>query len=425
MHSHDTNLVKVVLVGKTEVGKTSLNQRFIREEFNHYYQKTLGLKFKTKIAEIDASRLIKFHLWEKGEDENSSQIHSVLYNEAHAVVICCDLTSRDSFNGLIADLEETASYAPKAFVYLVGTKTDLRDQHQVTEKELRALAEQHERKCYCMFTSAATGAGVKELFFDIAFKSLHGIYLQYMQAFEQTKRQTIELNRAFSLRTNRDIIDELQKLSDFIDNLKVVIETYEVTQDHIAKYRKLVSGYQGSGISAENLQGIKNQRRLIDHALNTLQYNLIALDRSLMSGWQRLIDIVAIFIGTIVGAIGAGLGGFFVGTVSPAGPYAGGVIGAGIFGTAGALLGKKVAHQLVTKGIFAYNHNQTIKNQLPNQEISIANAAGKDTSIHQQLSCFSVSINESLSRSRMTANDIEMRNKTLDNQLSTLHKLTR
>jgi small GTP-binding protein len=58
------DLVKVVLIGESNTGKTSLLLRFIQNSFDHNYQCTIGFDFKVKTLQIDHGAQLKIQAWD-------------------------------------------------------------------------------------------------------------------------------------------------------------------------------------------------------------------------------------------------------------------------------------------------------------------------------------------------------------------------
>lgn len=105
------HLFKVVLVGNTTVGKTSLVQKFTQSIFSIDQQGTIGVDFWLKTLEVD-NDLVKLHIWDTAGQERFRSITRSYYRNAHAVVFVYDLTSSRSFQSIpewIADVESLSN----------------------------------------------------------------------------------------------------------------------------------------------------------------------------------------------------------------------------------------------------------------------------------------------------------------------------
>ena len=89
------HLVKILLVGDSGVGKSSLLARFISDSFDEQGP-TVGVDFKLKHVDVDGTRL-KLTVWDTAGQERFRTLTSSYYRGAHGVVFVYDVTSRESF----------------------------------------------------------------------------------------------------------------------------------------------------------------------------------------------------------------------------------------------------------------------------------------------------------------------------------------
>ena len=78
------HLVKILLVGDSGVGKSSLVQRFVHDTFEEV-SPTVGVDFKLKYVDIDGKRL-KLTVWDTAGQERFRTLTSSYYRGAHGVV---------------------------------------------------------------------------------------------------------------------------------------------------------------------------------------------------------------------------------------------------------------------------------------------------------------------------------------------------
>lgn len=126
-----TILAKVILVGDSTVGKTSLFNRFISNIFTESTQSTeMPQSFLTTVELPE--RAIRLSLWDTAGQERYRSTCRMYYREALGALVCFDFTSAKSFVNVsvwLRDLKEHASADIK--VVLVGTKWDLEDRDTV------------------------------------------------------------------------------------------------------------------------------------------------------------------------------------------------------------------------------------------------------------------------------------------------------
>lgn len=163
---------KVILCGEFGVGKSSLFRRFATNCFvpNSDRSSTLGLDHFDKVFNVHG-RNVKLQLWDTGGMERVASITSSYYKFAEAAILVFSFDCPDSFNILSQHLLDIVTYAESAKIFLCGNKTDLVTQksEQVTDADIEAFCEQcHNLISGIYKTSCKTGAGIEEMFTDIA-----------------------------------------------------------------------------------------------------------------------------------------------------------------------------------------------------------------------------------------------------------------
>ena len=157
---------KLVLLGDSAVGKSSLVLRFVRGQFFEYQESTIGAAFLTQTVALNDTT-VKFEIWDTAGQERYHSLAPMYYRGAAAAVVVYDLTSQDSFARAQAWLRELQQQDnPNLVMALAGNKADLADQRQVAEAEARAYAEQNGLLFF--ETSAKTAANVEAVFNEIA-----------------------------------------------------------------------------------------------------------------------------------------------------------------------------------------------------------------------------------------------------------------
>jgi small GTP-binding protein len=151
--------VKVVVIGDSHTGKTSLLNRLVHGSFSPATQSTLGVDFMVKQITVDGSS-IELQLWDTAGQEVFRSITRIYYRGAAGALIVYDLTIPSTFEsveGWYREIREAAG--EKVAVVLIGNKSDL-VQCEITEDKGEAFAKRHAIQYFQ--TSAKTGEGVEE-----------------------------------------------------------------------------------------------------------------------------------------------------------------------------------------------------------------------------------------------------------------------
>lgn len=159
---------KLVLLGESAVGKSSLVLRFVKGQFHEYQESTIGAAFLTQTICLDDA-VVKFEIWDTAGQERYHSLAPMYYRGAHAAIVTYDITNKDSFvraQTWIAELQKQGS--PNIMIALAGNKSDLDNIRAVQFEEGRAFAD--ENHLLFMETSAKSSLNVTELFTAIAKK---------------------------------------------------------------------------------------------------------------------------------------------------------------------------------------------------------------------------------------------------------------
>lgn len=156
---------KLVMLGNTSVGKSSLVKRFAHGNFFEFEEPTIGAAFVCKDIVLDDKK-IKVEIWDTAGQERYKSLTPMYFRNANIALIVFDLTNKDSFNGVeywINTLEEKRKH--NICKILVGNKKDMENIRTVTNEEI----EKYKNKYNILYfeTSAKNGVGVDVLFDEI------------------------------------------------------------------------------------------------------------------------------------------------------------------------------------------------------------------------------------------------------------------
>jgi Ras-related protein Rab-1A len=155
-------LFKILLIGNSGVGKSSLLLRFADDTFTDNFMPTIGVDFKIRTLEVDG-RTIKLQIWDTAGQERFKTITSSYYKGAHGIIVVYDITDKESFKNIDTWMNEVEKHASdNVSRILVGNKCDMDESRQVSTDEGKELADQYNIRF--METSAKESANVEEAF---------------------------------------------------------------------------------------------------------------------------------------------------------------------------------------------------------------------------------------------------------------------
>jgi len=155
------NNFKIVFLGRSGVGKTSVTLRFCRDTFQDGTEATIGASFVTKIMPIK-DRQVKFEIWDTAGQERYRALTPMYYRNADAAVLVYDITEPESFSALQSWYQELHKNVPNCIIMLAGNKLDLFNDRKVTKESAQQFAT--DKECTLIEVSSKTGDYVDDLF---------------------------------------------------------------------------------------------------------------------------------------------------------------------------------------------------------------------------------------------------------------------
>jgi len=135
-------LLKVIILGDSGVGKTSLMNQYVNKKFSNQYKATIGADFLTKEVMVD-ERLVTVQIWDTAGQERFQSLGVAFYRGSDCCILVYDVNVAQSFEHLDSWREEFLSQAaprdPEKFPFVViGNKIDLEHQRVVSNKRATA-----------------------------------------------------------------------------------------------------------------------------------------------------------------------------------------------------------------------------------------------------------------------------------------------
>ena len=155
-------IFKVLLLGNSDVGKSSLILRYVDQVWSDTFVPTIGVDFKVKTSQLE-NKNIKMQIWDTAGQERFRNVISSYFRGAHGILLIYDVTNRDSFKNLeswLIEIEKNAS--ENVLKILIGNKNDLVDEKEIKTEEGEAFAKRNGMQF--IETSAKMNTNVTEAF---------------------------------------------------------------------------------------------------------------------------------------------------------------------------------------------------------------------------------------------------------------------
>uniref|UniRef100_A0A915K336 Rab5 n=1 Tax=Romanomermis culicivorax TaxID=13658 RepID=A0A915K336_ROMCU len=152
---------KLVLLGESAVGKSSLVLRFVKGQFHEFQESTIGAAFLTQTVCVN-DLTVKFEIWDTAGQERYHSLAPMYYRGAQAAIVVYDITNSESFGkakNWVKELQKQAS--PNIVIALAGNKAD--------QANKRGEAKEYAEQNSLLFfeTSAKTAMNVNDIFMAI------------------------------------------------------------------------------------------------------------------------------------------------------------------------------------------------------------------------------------------------------------------
>lgn len=155
-------LFKIILVGDSGVGKSSILSKFCEDKFDNTYVSTIGVDFAFKTMKC-GNDICKFQIWDTAGQDRFKSITSTYYRGASGIVLVYDITDKDSFVSLSKWIEEIKKFSyPDIDIIIVGNKLDRCTNRQILYTDAFNFAD--ERKYLYIETSAKNGMQIDSIF---------------------------------------------------------------------------------------------------------------------------------------------------------------------------------------------------------------------------------------------------------------------
>jgi small GTP-binding protein len=183
-----TPMYKILILGESNVGKTSLIKRYVDDSFPIDYKATIGVDYKIKCLNINESEAVKLSIWDTAGQERYRSIARSYLNNAQGIILTFDICDRNSFNEISnfwINFAGTYAKESNCILILVGTKFDRKENRKVLFSEAKQLA--NELGVFYFETSSMKNVNVNDMFLHLT-KEIHNL-LEKIPKIENNKER--------------------------------------------------------------------------------------------------------------------------------------------------------------------------------------------------------------------------------------------
>ena len=166
-----SDFINIITLGESSVGKSSIINRYVENNFDYNFVSTLGVDFRKKIININGEN-IRLKIWDTAGQEKFRSIQKQYYRNSDGILLVFDVTKFDTFNVLEEWINSIKNQTSNdIIVVLVGNKIDLNNK-VISDDDIKNFANDNKFKYF--LTSAATGKNINEVF-DYIVKEIYKI----------------------------------------------------------------------------------------------------------------------------------------------------------------------------------------------------------------------------------------------------------
>ena len=168
---------KLIFIGDSSVGKSCLTTKAVKNNFEEYYQATVGFEFLTFNMKVN-DKVVKLQIWDTCGQEIYKSLISNFYRNSSLAVLVYAIDNKESFTHVENWLNDLKSQANEDVrIFLVGNKSDLEEDRKVSKEEGEKYKLDQHLDLF-METSAKTGQNARNILVEAA-KILYNDYLKF------------------------------------------------------------------------------------------------------------------------------------------------------------------------------------------------------------------------------------------------------
>ena len=182
---------KIIIIGDSGVGKSSLLKRAVQNRFDESYQATIGFEFLLMHYKINELKF-KLQIWDTCGQEMYRSLVQGFYRNTSLAIIVYDVNNPKSFEGLEVWLKDLRQQTEQEIpIFIIGNKSDM--EKKVPTEDAKIFSTSNRTK-YFAECSARSGYNVKEIFNEAA-KQLYESYKKYQSKNKAPANNRLKLDK--------------------------------------------------------------------------------------------------------------------------------------------------------------------------------------------------------------------------------------
>jgi small GTP-binding protein len=197
----DTYVFKLLLVGDSTVGKSSLMEKYMTNYFPYDPTSTIGIDYATKEIE-HMGKNFKLNIWDTAGQERFKSITTSYYRDSDCVILCYDITNRCTFEKLKDWISLIKLHtAENIVIFIVGTKLDLEKKQRMVGKDEAVTYAKKYGFPYCELSSKTYNYDkLDDVLFNEIVTILYNRDKHFIEKKDEDEHNTISLSNSNSLR---------------------------------------------------------------------------------------------------------------------------------------------------------------------------------------------------------------------------------
>ena len=188
------NYIKIMLVGESKVGKTSIINTYTGKIFQNEYNPTTTIVYNDKYFDYENNHIL-LNIWDGIGDEKFRSLHKIFMRDVKGFILVFDITNKKSFDELEYWAEQSHDISRDAKIIIFGNKSDLNLDQKVSEEEVKKFADKIGAN-FCL-VSAKENNNIKEGFKNLIDQIIQSGYFEkekYFYKLQKSEKNTEKRN---------------------------------------------------------------------------------------------------------------------------------------------------------------------------------------------------------------------------------------